>query len=369
MPYDETATSMGTGEDGRVVETTVRQRYSGRDSDFVVTFTAEGTVIDRIEQVIVDDILYLRLSSGPHADEGVWMLTGISEPRRRTLSCVDPGSVPAGGVEGAPHYTDTFMATEELVEGEGPVEGTMREDYWFGPSGRLVRFVRTFVPGEGHAAQGYAAEYTFSGFGEPNDIIPPDVSHLGLVAVKGEGVSCDLTAAAYSESVIAHTPSERIRIEVQHVGPDEHETSTGWWSRDNSFFGQYERIVKDGTQYFREAHEPGEPPAYGEWFVTKMRDLPWYLPPCLDPGAYDASSETPHLTTHPTHLPHFYSEPDIVAEWWGDEYGRPTRSVWSWQEEGAPERSAMIISYGGWGFESAIEAPELGPGTEYGPGF
>ena len=100
-----------------------------------------------------------------------------------------------------------------------------------------------------------------------------------------------------------------------------------------------------------------------------MRDLPWYLPPCLDPGAYDPSSEAPHLTTYPAHLPHFFLESDIVAEWWGDEYGRPTRSAWSWQVEDEPDRATMSIRYGSWGREPVIEAPELGPGTEYGPGF
>ena len=139
------------------------------------------------------------------------------------------------------------MAAEVLVEGEEPVEGTMREEYWFDPSRRPAHLMRTFLPGEASAAQGYAVEFTFSGYGEPNDITPPDVRHLGLVAVKGEGVSCDLTTAAYAESVFAHTYGEIVRIEVKHVGPDEHETWTGRWSRDNSLSGQYERIVKDGT--------------------------------------------------------------------------------------------------------------------------
>ena len=166
-PYDTLATLSAPGEERRV-----EARDSGPDKHMVRTITdPSGTLIVKIEQIIKDRSMYSRRSAPSNPEVyGEWRVVATDLPRSFPLPCLDASSFEEGasGSSDEPHFTSENFLSEQ--------EGAMRNEFWADSTGRPTRARRTFFPPEYDGVSNtetVVAEFTYSGYGEPNIIEAP----------------------------------------------------------------------------------------------------------------------------------------------------------------------------------------------------
>ena len=169
-PYDTLATLTATGEEWRT-----EMRDSGPDRHIVITLTADDdSLIGKVEQIIKDRTLYFRESTPGNPEVyGAWRVDGTNVPPSFPIPCLAPNSFARASSSSGdePHFTsDSFLSEEE---------GAVRNEYWADSTGRPTRARRTFFPpkydGVTNTETG-VAEFTYSGYGEPNLIEAPCAS-------------------------------------------------------------------------------------------------------------------------------------------------------------------------------------------------
>ena len=163
-------------------------RYSGSDRHRVTTITDhEGVLLGKSEAITKDRTRYSRESTQDNPEVyGEWRVHGTNVPRSSPLPCLDPGSFEQGasGSPDEPHFTSERFLSEE--------EGAVRNEFWADATGRSTRARRTFFPPEYDGVtntETSVAEFTYTGYGEPNDIeapctsaAPDQASNPGLMA-------------------------------------------------------------------------------------------------------------------------------------------------------------------------------------------
>ena len=147
-------------------------RDSGPDRHLVHTATApDGTLIGKAEEIVKDRTRYSRESTPGNPEVyGEWRVHGTNVPRSFSLPCLDPSSFERGvsGSSDEPHFTYERFLSEE--------EGAVRNEFWADSTGRPTRARRTFFPPEYDGVTNTETgvmEFTYSGYGEPNDIEAP----------------------------------------------------------------------------------------------------------------------------------------------------------------------------------------------------
>ena len=169
-PYDTLAMASAPGEEWRM-----EIRDSGPGKHILTTITdPEGVLLGKYEAIIKDGTRYSRESAPSNAEDyGEWLVVGTDLPRSLSLPCLDPSGFEQGapGSSDEPHFTSESFLSEE--------EGAVRNEYWADSTGRPTRGPQDVLPPEYDGVSNTetgVAEFTYSGYGEPNPITAPCAS-------------------------------------------------------------------------------------------------------------------------------------------------------------------------------------------------
>ncbi|MCY4583658.1 MAG: hypothetical protein OXE50_12825 [Chloroflexi bacterium] len=347
VPYDVTMAGSGTDATGRTAQDALSVQYSGDARSTTLQVIAEGVTVFRQEDILLDGFRYGRYQHEYMDDYSPWDFQPAGEPDGKwygvpELLCLDPSGLDHDS--GSPHYST--------------VEETSRADYWFDPSGRLTRLLlMREQDDDGKVLRSF--DYVYSGLGEPNDIQPPDLSHHGLVATRGEGIACgNLDRASYYSSGLGVSADSAQLFDTKHSGSDAH-TVVRIISNTEGKIAEYEMLLKDETRYYRETYDEGGEinPLYQEWSIVG-EGLQGPQLHCLDTSKYDHEAEDPHSTRRSSDLLNDPYIESLTTDLWGDEYGRPVREVQTFVYKDMSE-GTITVDYTDYGAEYVMETPDV----------